>query len=105
MNVEYILNLINALLVKVCVYVCSIDLIDLFIVDWKLKTDIRKKQLLNYSIDFRICIFCGKCIEYCPTNCLSMIKEYELSTYDRHKLNYNQIALGRLPVTIQIKFN
>jgi len=40
--------------------------------DWKLETDIRKKRLLNYSIDFRICIFCGNCIEYCPTNCLSM---------------------------------
>ena len=27
----------------------------------------------------------------------SMTEEYELSTYDRHELNYNQIALGRLP--------
>ena len=29
-----------------------------------------------------------------------MTEEYELSTYDRHELNYNQIALGRLPVSI-----
>ncbi|KAJ4740414.1 hypothetical protein LUZ62_003513 [Rhynchospora pubera] len=36
--------------------------------------DIQKKQLLNYK--------------------------YELSTYDRHELNYNQIALGRLPISI-----
>ncbi|OIW02184.1 hypothetical protein TanjilG_02408 [Lupinus angustifolius] len=25
---------------------------------------------VNYSIDFGICIFCGNCVEYCPTNCL-----------------------------------
>ena len=29
-----------------------------------------------------------------------MTEEYELSTYDRHELNYNQIALGRLPVSV-----
>ncbi|KAL0532672.1 hypothetical protein IC582_030694 [Cucumis melo] len=73
---------------EVCVRVCPIDLP---VVDWKLETDIRKKRLLNYSIDFGICIFCGNCVEYCPTNCLSMTEEYELSTYDRHELNYNQI--------------
>ncbi|KAF1876947.1 hypothetical protein Lal_00033872 [Lupinus albus] len=60
----------------------------------------------------RICIFCGNFVEYCPTNCLSMTEEYELSTYDQHELNYNQNALGHLPMsaiddytirTIQIK--
>ncbi|KAL7598315.1 hypothetical protein Lser_V15G23226 [Lactuca serriola] len=51
------------------------------------------------------------CVEYCPTNYLSMTEEYELSTYDRHELNYNQIALGCLPMsviddyTIQTIFN
>ena len=29
-----------------------------------------------------------------------MTEEYELSTYDRHELNYNQIALGRLPMPV-----
>ncbi|KAJ9535127.1 hypothetical protein OSB04_un001794 [Centaurea solstitialis] len=82
---------------EVCVRVCPIDLP---VVDWKLETDIKKKRLLNYSIDFGICIFCGNCVEYCPTNCLSMTEEYELSTYDRHELNYNQIALGRLPMSV-----
>ncbi|KAL5547560.1 hypothetical protein UlMin_002791 [Ulmus minor] len=81
----------------VCVRVCSINLP---IIDWKLETNIRKKQLLNYSIDFKIYIFYGNCVEYCPTNCLSMTEEYEFSTYDRHKLNYNQISLGRLPMSV-----
>jgi NAD(P)H-quinone oxidoreductase subunit I len=29
-----------------------------------------------------------------------MTEEYKLSTYDRHELNYNQIALSRLPISI-----
>lgn len=29
-----------------------------------------------------------------------MTEEYELSTYDRHELNSNQIALGRLPMSV-----
>ena len=74
---------------EVCVRVCPIDLP---VVDWELETNIRKKRLLNYSIDFGICIFCG--------NCVSMTEEYELSTYNRHELNYNQIALGRLPMSV-----
>ncbi|CAL9152068.1 unnamed protein product, partial [Musa hybrid cultivar] len=40
---------------EVCVRVC---LIDLSIVDWRLERDVKKKQLLNYSIDFGVCIFC-----------------------------------------------
>ncbi|KAG8498096.1 hypothetical protein CXB51_006649 [Gossypium anomalum] len=36
---------------EVCVRVCPIDLP---VVDWKFETDIRKKRLLNYSIDFGI---------------------------------------------------
>nr|YP_010917761.1 NADH-plastoquinone oxidoreductase subunit I [Encalypta ciliata]UVG41347.1 NADH-plastoquinone oxidoreductase subunit I [Encalypta ciliata] len=82
---------------EVCVRVCPINLP---IVDWELKKDVKKKQLKNYSIDFGVCIFCGNCVEYCPTNCLSMTEEYELSIYDRHDLNYDQIALGRLPISV-----
>ena len=83
-----------------CLWCVRVYSIDLPVVDWKLETNVQKKQLFNYNIDFRICIFCGNCIEYCSTNCLSMIEEYKLSTYDRHKLNYNQITLSRLPMSI-----
>ncbi|KAF6140951.1 hypothetical protein GIB67_030162 [Kingdonia uniflora] len=76
---------------EVCARVCHIDI---FVDDWRLETDIRKKRLLNYNIDFGIYIFYGNCVEYCSANCLSMTKKYELSTYDRHELNYNQISLG-----------
>jgi NAD(P)H-quinone oxidoreductase subunit I len=69
-------------------------------VDWTFNKAIKKKELKHYSIDFGVCIFCGNCVEYCPTNCLSMTEEYELSTYDRHELNYDNVALGRLPYKV-----
>ena len=82
---------------EVCVRVCPINLP---VVDWEYKKGVKKKELKSYSIDFGVCIFCGNCVEYCPTNCLSMTEDYELSVYDRHELNYDNFALGRLPVSV-----
>src|ERR687893_196130 len=82
---------------EVCVRVCPINLP---VVDWEFDKASKKKKHNHYSIDFGVCIFCGNCVEYCPTNCLSMTEEYELSIYDRHDLNYDQIALGRLPISV-----
>jgi NAD(P)H-quinone oxidoreductase subunit I len=82
---------------EVCVRVCPINLP---VVDWVFNKEIKKKELKHYSIDFGVCIFCGNCVEYCPTNCLSMTEEYELSAYDRHELNYDNVALGRLPYKV-----
>ena len=82
---------------EVCVRVCPINLP---VVDWVMNKQTKKKELRNYSIDFGVCIFCGNCVEYCPTNCLSMTEEYELSTFDRHSLNFDNVALGRLPTSV-----
>ncbi len=82
---------------EVCVRVCPINLP---VVDWVMNKETKKKELRNYSIDFGVCIFCGNCVEYCPTNCLSMTEEYELATFDRHSLNYDNVALGRLPTSV-----
>jgi NAD(P)H-quinone oxidoreductase subunit I len=79
------------------VRVCPINLP---VVDWVMNKATKKKELRNYSIDFGVCIFCGNCVEYCPTNCLSMTEEYELAAFDRHSLNYDNIALGRLPTSV-----
>jgi len=72
------------------------------VVDWEFNKAQKKKQLKHYSIDFGVCIFCGNCVEYCPTNCLSMTEEYEMSAYDRHELNYDSVALGRLPEKVTL---
>ncbi|MDJ0535391.1 MAG: NAD(P)H-quinone oxidoreductase subunit I [Xenococcaceae cyanobacterium MO_207.B15] len=82
---------------EVCVRVCPINLP---VVDWEFDKKAKKKKLKHYSIDFGVCIFCGNCVEYCPTNCLSMTEEYELASYDRHELNYDNVALGRLPYKV-----
>ncbi len=82
---------------EVCVRVCPINLP---VVDWVMNKETKKKELRNYSIDFGVCIFCGNCVEYCPTNCLSMTEEYELSSFDRHNLNFDNVALGRLPTSV-----
>ena len=82
---------------EVCVRVCPINLP---VVDWEFDKQAKKKKLNHYSIDFGVCIFCGNCVEYCPTNCLSMTEEYELASYDRHELNYDNVALGRLPYKV-----
>ncbi len=82
---------------EVCVRVCPINLP---VVDWEFNKESKKKQLKHYSIDFGVCIFCANCIEYCPTNCLSATEEYELAAYDRHELNYDNVALGRLPYKV-----
>jgi NAD(P)H-quinone oxidoreductase subunit I len=82
---------------EVCVRVCPINLP---VVDWEFNAATKKKKLNHYSIDFGVCIFCGNCVEYCPTNCLSMTEEYELAAYERHELNYDSVALGRLPYKV-----
>ncbi|WP_041555984.1 NAD(P)H-quinone oxidoreductase subunit I [Nostoc sp. PCC 7524] len=82
---------------EVCVRVCPINLP---VVDWEFDQINKKKKLNHYSIDFGVCIFCGNCVEYCPTNCISFTEEYDICTYDRHELNYDNVAMGRLPYKV-----
>ncbi len=82
---------------EICVRVCPINLP---VVDWEFNTELKKKELYDYSIDFGVCIFCANCVEFCPTNCLSVTEDYELAAYDRHELNYHQVAMGRLPQNV-----
>ena len=82
---------------EVCVRVCPINLP---VVDWEFNKELKKKELKHYSIDFGVCIFCANCVEYCPTNCLSVTEEYELATFDRHELNFDSVAMGRLPYKV-----
>ena len=43
-----------------------------------------------YQINYLRCIFCGLCIEACPTRALTMTNEYELADDTRAKLIYEK---------------
>lgn len=43
-----------------------------------------------YQINYLRCIFCGMCIEACPTRALTMTNEFELADRTRAKLIYEK---------------
>jgi NADH-quinone oxidoreductase subunit I len=48
------------------------------------------------------CIFCGFCVEACPTEALGMSGEYELATYTREAQLYGkERLLEPLPAHLQ----
>ena len=50
-----------------------------------------KKKLWvdNFDIDMAKCCYCELCVHPCPTNCITMVEEYECSTYDRNDLIFS----------------
>ncbi len=46
-----------------------------------------------YQINYLRCIFCGLCIEACPTRALTMTNAYEMADDDRAKLIYEKDRL------------
>ena len=46
-----------------------------------------------YQIDYLRCIFCGFCVDACPTDALVMGKEYEMSSYKREDFIYRKEKL------------
>jgi NADH-quinone oxidoreductase subunit I len=47
----------------------------------------------TYQINYARCIFCGLCLEACPTRSLTMSNDYELSSDDRRELIYTKEQL------------
>nr|UFP91591.1 NADH-plastoquinone oxidoreductase subunit I [Selaginella erythropus] len=70
------------------------------VVDWGLGEGMRRKRSRSHSTDPGVRTFRGNRAEYRPTNRSPMTGEYELSTYDRHESNHDQIASGRSPVSV-----
>ncbi|EEI26673.1 4Fe-4S binding domain protein [Corynebacterium glucuronolyticum ATCC 51867] len=46
-----------------------------------------------YEINYLRCIFCGMCIEACPTRALTMTNEFELANVSREALIYGKDKL------------
>jgi NADH-quinone oxidoreductase subunit I len=51
-----------------------------------------------YNIDYSRCIFCGYCVEACPTDAITHGHDFELATYDINSLIYRkEKLLERVP--------
>jgi NADH-quinone oxidoreductase subunit I len=51
-----------------------------------------------YNIDYSRCIFCGYCVEACPTDAITHGHDFELATYDINSLIYRkEQLLERIP--------
>ena len=46
----------------------------------------KKRKLSEFIYHLDTCLFCGLCVEPCPTAAIFMNKEYELSVYNRQDL-------------------
>lgn len=46
----------------------------------------KKRKLSGFTYHLDTCLFCGLCVEPCPTSAIFMNHEYELSVYERGKL-------------------
>src|SRR6266436_1203233 len=53
-----------------------------------------------YNIDYSRCIFCGYCVEACPTDAITHGHGFELATYDINSLVYRkEQLLEKAPAT------
>ncbi len=53
-----------------------------------------KLWIPQFDIDMALCMECGLCTEPCPTECLTMTKEYELAVQDKKDM-YLEFAVER----------
>lgn len=54
----------------------------------------KKKELVEYHLDFTKCSLCANCVEVCPTSALEFSKEYNLAGTSRHDFHFELV--GRL---------
>ena len=53
------------------------------------KLEDKKKTLETFKYNMELCCFCGLCAQVCPTGAIVMTDIYEISVYDRKKLDIN----------------
>jgi len=60
-----------------------------------------------YNIDYSRCIFCGYCVEACPTDAITHGHGFELATYDINSLVYRKEQLSKKnpPLRLRLRGN
>ena len=53
----------------------------------------KRKELTFFTYDTSRCMFCGLCEDACPTPCLELTQEFELSLYGRREMKLDRQTL------------
>lgn len=82
---------------NLCARACPVNCIDIETVIATDGTDLGKTStgnpkrfwLTRFNIDMAKCMYCDLCVSPCPTECITMVPEYEYSEFDRNNLIYH----------------
>jgi len=61
----------------------------------------KRIRVMVYNIDMSLCMFCGLCVESCPTECLTMTTIFDYSTYTLNDLIYHFAGPGEDAATTE----
>ncbi len=82
---------------NLCARACPVNCIDIETVKATDDVDLGKTSTGNpkrfwmtrFNIDMAKCMYCDLCVHPCPTECITMVPEYEYSEFDRTNLVYH----------------
>jgi formate hydrogenlyase subunit 6/NADH:ubiquinone oxidoreductase subunit I len=85
----------GCLLDKGCMRICPVDCIDIQGVRGDVEgveKNAKGVSLVQFTVDYALCIFCGLCTEGCKPKVLTMGKEYDFSSYSQEELVLNLLT-------------
>ncbi|MCX5748913.1 MAG: 4Fe-4S binding protein [Candidatus Saganbacteria bacterium] len=73
---------------KLCMRDCSAQAIEVIDVTPPPPPEAQEKQKKKFKLNIYLdrCVYCGQCMENCPTDTLSMESTHDLASYDRASL-------------------
>ncbi len=82
---------------NLCARACPVNCIDIETVKATDDVDLGKTStgnpkrfwLTRFNIDMAKCMYCDLCVHPCPTECITMVPEYEYSEFDRTNFVYH----------------
>jgi NADH-quinone oxidoreductase subunit I len=55
------------------------------------KDENNKKRLTSYHMDVGRCLFCGLCVEACPTKALVVTQDYENAIFEPDEMKWDML--------------